>query len=573
MENTQTTVPQGTLTATALPSPTPTPQPSVLNVCTAQEPISLYRYDGRNSESKKTIFSALYGQAIMEFDELSSLLERMPSIDNGDIQVLATKVEAGDMILDAHGELTVLKQGSEVIPQGCDSAECVMTWDGTSELTLPYLQISYALKQGLLWSDGEPLTAQDVLFSYQIARDNVTPTNKQIFDLTESVSAKGTTIFTWRGLPGLRNQEPELSFWLPLPKHQLGNLPAAELLENEVAASEPLSWGAYRIVDWETGEALRFERNPFFNGAVSDNPFDFLNIKTIEDQKVALDAFNSKECDVLDSSYGLETLPAEQLPGTTHVLTPFEVGTLVFGVNPASYDDGYAQWEDERPDYFGDIRTRQAIALCIDPVGLSGLLSGQRMGGMGFSLTVNMPILPATDSSALLEAVGWIDDDVNPATARVAEGVENVPDLTPFEISLYSGLGELDTRAAIEVGKRLATCGIKTNVSNLPANQLYAPGPEGILFGRQFDLAIVNWAGYTSTADHCEYYLSSQVPNAGNNWVGTNLAGFRDSAYDAACLAQDNSESAPEILTPVVALDLIPRYKMWISQVELDLEK
>ena len=99
-------------TATVVPSPTPTPQPSVLNVCTAQEPASLYRYDGRNSESKKTSFSALYGSAILEHDELSILLERVPSIENGDVQVLAVEVAAGDVVVDATGQLTVLKRAN-----------------------------------------------------------------------------------------------------------------------------------------------------------------------------------------------------------------------------------------------------------------------------------------------------------------------------------------------------------------------------------------------------------------------------------------------------------------------------
>lgn len=530
----------------------------------------MYRYDGRNSESKKTMFSALYGQGVMEFDELSVLLERVPSLENGDIQVLSGEVQAGDMIVDAHGSLAVLKQGTEVRPQGCDTADCVIAWDGESGLTLPYLQIRYQLKKGLRWSDGEPLTAEDVLFSYQIASDKATPSNKQLLDLTESVSVGDEVTFIWRGVSGLGNQKPEHSFWLPLPKHQLENLSAAELLENEIATNQPLSWGAYRLIGWEQGEQLRFEQNPFFSRSDSaEKPFDALNIQIIADQKTALEAFNSGQCDVLDSSYGLEAIHAELLPGSLHVLTPFEVGTLVFGVNPVSYDDGHDAWEAERADYFGDVRTRQAIALCVDPVGLSGLLSDGRLGESGTALTVNPLVLPETDPATLLEAAGWIDEDADPATPRVSRGTENIPDLTPFEITLHSGLGALDTQAAVEISKRLEVCGIKVTTSTLPANQLYAPGPEGILFGRHFDLAIVNWAGYVGASGDCARYLSSQVPNVSNNWVGTNLAGYCNPGYDAACLSSHDSASAEinsEALNPVVFLDLIPRYKVWISQ-------
>lgn len=542
--------PEASPTATAVPSPTPTPQPSVLNVCTAQEPASLYRYDGRNSESKKTSFSALYGSVMMGHDELGILLERLPSIENEDIQVLAVEVAEGDMVVDATGQLTVLKQSTLVIPHGCASAECVLTWDGESELALSALKISYQLKEDLRWSDGEPLTAEDVLFSYQVASAEATPTNKQIIDLTENVAVEGERTFIWTGVPGLTNQKPEDSFWQPLPKHQLENLTPFELLENQLTTQEPLSWGAYRLVSWEKGQQLRFEKNPFDGGAESAKTFDFLNITIIPDQKIALKDFNAGVCDVLDTSYGLELLPEEELPGTIHVITPFDVGTLVFGVSSA-------EGAGVRVDYFGDIRTRQAVALCIDPADLSKSLSGQK-------LAIGAPTLPDVDPNTLLEATGWVDDDANPATPRVSKDVENVTDLTPFEINLYSGQGAMDTTAAAEVGKRLGACGITVNVSNLPAAQLYAPGPEGILFGRNFDLAIVNWAGYTSTADHCEYYLSSQAPSVENNWVGTNLPSYKDLAYDVACLTSDLSLDDP--VDPIIALELVPRAKFWMSR-------
>jgi peptide/nickel transport system substrate-binding protein len=179
-------------------------------------------------------------------------------------------------------------------------------------------------------------------------------------------------------------------------------------------------------------------------------------------------------------------------------------------------------------------------------------------------LVIGAPILPDADPRALLEAVGWVDDDANPVTARISKGVENVTDLTPFEINLYSGQGALDTAAAAEVGQRLGACGIEVNVSNLPAAQLYAPGPEGILFGRNFDLAIVNWAGYTREANHCGYYLSSQVPSVENNWVGTNLPGYKDLAYDVACLTSTLSQDDP--IDPIIALDLVPRAEFRMSR-------
>ena len=47
-----------------------------------------------------------------------------------------------------------------------------------------------------------------------------------------------------------------------------------------------------------------------------------------------------------------------------------------FGVVPYSYEDSYAPRSGDRPDFFGDVRTRRAIALCMDRAQLNSVLYG-----------------------------------------------------------------------------------------------------------------------------------------------------------------------------------------------------
>ncbi len=79
----------------------------------------------------------------------------------------------------------------------------------------------------------------------------------------------------------------------------------------------------------------------------------------------------------------------------------------------------------------------------------------------------------------------------------------------------------------------LGECGIEVTSVTLPASQLYAPGPEGLLFGRQFDLALIGWAPLSQV--DCALYESGQIPSLNNQWVGTNIAGWSEAAYDEAC--------------------------------------
>lgn len=48
------------------PTPTLTPEPpKVLTICTAEDPGNLFRYEGRMSPAKKTVFTAIYADELL----------------------------------------------------------------------------------------------------------------------------------------------------------------------------------------------------------------------------------------------------------------------------------------------------------------------------------------------------------------------------------------------------------------------------------------------------------------------------------------------------------------------------
>ena len=66
----------------------------------------------------------------------------------------------------------------------------------------------------------------------------------------------------------------------------------------------------------------------------------------------------------------------------------------------------------------------------------------------------------------------------------------------------------------------MAECGIQVNVQYYDPAELYAPGPDGIVFGRQFDLVQYAWG--TGSQPPCLFYESGQMPLPANNWLGIN---------------------------------------------------
>ena len=130
--------------------------------------------------------------------------------------------------------------------------------------------------------------------------------------------------------------------------------------------------------------------------------------------------------------------------------------------------------------------------------------------------------------------------DGDPATPRQASASTGVPAGTSFSVSLVTTPASQRQQVSSLLASQLAACGIQVEVQTLDQVELYAAGPEGPLFGRSFELAEYAMGGF-GIQPPCEWFTTSQIPGAGNRWIGTNLSGFSDPAFDLACSSAGQS--------------------------------
>jgi peptide/nickel transport system substrate-binding protein len=282
----------------------------------------------------------------------------------------------------------------------------------------------------------------------------------------------------------------------------------------------------------------------------------------------------------LDPSYHLEGQSRDVLTDLAQsgslVAQDYElVQQLVFGIQPAALDSGYSPWTATRQDFFGDLRTRQAVAACLTAEPIASEILGAKLPD-GFNLPEFASWGSVEQAQALLDEIGWLRDEAQPNGLRVATGVENVLDGTVFSVNLLSGTSAMDREVSQAVVRRLGQCGIQATPQALPAAELYAPGPEGPLFGRNFDLALVSWQ--PTLANTCELYRSDVIPDGGNYWIGTNLAGLADAGFDAQCVATGNAELARTLTESkdliaefLPAIPLMPQIALWAVTNRVDL--
>ncbi|HSL29163.1 MAG TPA: ABC transporter substrate-binding protein [Anaerolineales bacterium] len=540
----------GTPTVTPEVLPTPTPATRSLNICLGEEPTTLYPYGSLNAAAR-SVLSALYDgpMDVVDYVYEPVILEKMPSLEDGDAQVNPVSVTAGSEVIDSSGNVVLLANGTRIRPSGCRSDDCAIAYDGSSSIQMDQMVVTFTMLPGLMWSDGAPLTSSDSIYSFGLASSELTPGSKFLIDRTASYEAADEETIQWWGKPGFIDPDYYTNFWMPLPEHAWGEFPPDQLLQVDVSSRFPLGWGPYIIDEWEAGERLHLVKNLNYFRAGNRLPaFDELNFLIVPDSDAAVSALVEGRCDVLDPSTRLDglvgLLQQMQSDQQADLLTAqtMTMEWLGLGITHASYDNGFDLQED-RPDFFGDKRTRQAIAYCLDRqrvvntvlFGLSEvpdsyLPSDHPLHNANIQ---NYDFNPASGNQ-ILDQVGWRDHDNNPATPRQAANVTNVPVDTSLILNYYTSSATQRRQVADIFAQSLAECGIGLNVIYSTASDFYAQGPGGPLFGRQFDLAAYAM-GVNSLEPQCSWFTTEQIPADANRWVGTNVSGYENPGFDAAC--------------------------------------
>jgi ABC-type transport system substrate-binding protein len=197
------------------------------------------------------------------------------------------------------------------------------------------------------------------------------------------------------------------------------------------------------------------------------------------------------------------------------------------------------------PPFFTTREVRQAVALCIDRPALTANqpvrpepLPAAFLPSAGLAATGGEPYTQdSAAAGALLEAAGWVDDDANPQTPRRARGAAGVADGTPFRFEYLAAAGAASEQAARQIVADLGRCGLQAELRLLPEAELFAAGPDGVVFGRHFQAAQFAWEMAWLPA--CDLYISRQIPGAPPEaplgWGGANAGGYRNAEFDALC--------------------------------------
>jgi peptide/nickel transport system substrate-binding protein len=458
----------------------------------------------------------------------------------------------GKVFPELAAELPTIENGDVVIDEG----------NGTMDVT-------WKLRQDIQWADGTPVTADDVVFTYDALVDPETGSWIQGIDYVDSVEKIDTytAVVHYNTLyPGYLIQFGgyQMVIW---PAHYCD---ASQGFASWDCASKPLSNGPYVLSEWVVGDHMTFERNSNYFGKGKPT-IDEVIVQIVPDENVRKQMLLNGDADL--DMWTTEPVIAE-LQNDPNVEVSFSsynrwVMRVFFNFAAKSTTDPAAT---PHP-IFSDVRVRRAVQMAIDVDTLSKeffLGFAQPVWTEFFRPPYNTCDIPKPTydpkaAAALLEEAGWIDQDgdgvreCRGCTTGAEEGYK-----MEMEFITYAEYGEALELTQQLIAEELAGIGIKLNLSVVEGSVLWAASTDGgIEQSGNFDIDIWDdgYSGNDPTDFLGSYYSSySAVPDQGYNYgryINPQIDDLLNQAYtldetvraDVFCqIAKILNEDLPELL-------------------------
>jgi peptide/nickel transport system substrate-binding protein len=439
--------------------------------------------------------------------------------------------------------LTDLGPNGEVYPEL--AAEIPTLENGLVELDEENwtMDVTWQLRDDVYWEDGEPVTADDVVFTWEALADPDTGTWVPGMDYTESIEkVDDYTVLVHYNTVYPAYQEQFGGYYLAIwPEHYC----TGDGILNWDCNHDPLSNGPYLLEEWVEGDHLTFVRNPDYYEEGKPG-IDKIFVRTVPDESVRMEMMLQEEADV---DFWIIKNVLDAYEGADHVEVSFSTfGRWLVRLWPNQAAKGHIDAEEYPHPIFSDVRVRQAMRMAIDVDsivegvwGEDGLVEAVWTDFYREPWTCDVP-KPEYDlegAKALLVEAGWTDTDgdgvreCHGCTTGAEEGY-----VMEAEFLTYSEWGETLELAHQLIAEDLADMGMATDLGVVQGTVLWDTYEAGGLEQTgSFDLNM--WDdGYPGTqiTDFLWTYFhtGAQEPDWGWNverWSNEEFDALLDEAY------------------------------------------
>jgi peptide/nickel transport system substrate-binding protein len=398
----------------------------------------------------------------------------------------------------------------------------------------PGIEYVYTLREGLTWSDGEPLTAEDIAWNINTGRDQGWDNMVSTVANIEATAEDERTVRLVSAVPDPKL--PTMDVYL-VPQHIWEPIATDYDAATQYAADDGVGSGPFVMTEFTPGQSVVMAANESYWGWEGEEPpYDQVIFRLFENpdamvaalQQGELDAaqgFPASSWDALDEDPDIEVVAGQQ-----------------GGFDEIAINGGAA--EGQPHPALLDVEVRRAIAHAIDrPAVIEDLWFGLATPLETMSPSADpkwMPEIPEENQLAydperanqILDEAGYMDAD--------GDGIREMPDGTPIVIRHAVNT---DGDSAGSIGDLMVgwmeEIGIGVELEAYDQDALF-----GVIVEGTYDTFFWGWVPFVDPDPMLSYFTEAEIGNYNDaNWF--------DPAYDALYMEQ-NQEVDPDRRVEIV---------------------
>ncbi|OSQ53949.1 peptide ABC transporter [Marivita cryptomonadis] len=468
--------------------------------------------------------------------DLNILYWQAASTMNPYLSGIAKEVEAASLVLEP---LARFDETGALVPILAEDIPTVENGGVGPDLTT----ITWKLRDGLLWSDGSPVTAQDAVFTWKYCTDDASgcAALSQFDGVADVVALDGRTIEVQFSEPKPYPYSAFVSSEAPLLQAtQFADCTGARVAQCTEQNTHPIGTGPYVVEDFRANDVITYVMNPNYREA--DKPaFATVTIKGGGDPASAARAV--LQTGEVDYAWNLQLSPdvlAQMAGGPGEPITGDGPAVEFLFLNQTDPDPALGETRSTLAagphPFLSDPRVGKALSMAIDRTLIAEALYGD--AGQPGCAVVPAPDLYKSDANdgcvvqdldgakALLDEAGWSDSD--------GDGVRD-KDGKPLSILFQTSTNGVRQDSQALIKDWWQQIGVETELRNIDASVFFG-GDPGSPDTRQKFYADVQMYTDNSKGQDPEAFLGNwscaNIPSPETQWQGNNIQRFCSDDYE-----------------------------------------
>ncbi len=272
------------------------------------------------------------------------------------------------------------------------------------EVSEDRLTYTFHLRDSVLWHDGQPFAANDVVFTYQLMMNNRvrSPRFSRLVERVQGVGAPDRSTVTFTLIHPDATFLTDLATFGIVPEHLLSTILPEELVTDPFGISSAVGTGPFTLQQWVRGDRILFQRNAqYFKDPAKTESYVYRLLPSAKELLAGLKdgSIDWGEIDPagVDDAKKVSGIRVETLPG-------YEMSYISLQLDPA------------KTRLFQDVRIRKALMLALNrKQAVTDVWHGQAKVADGTQPPASLAAAPSKtvyqqnldQAKSLLDEAGW----------------------------------------------------------------------------------------------------------------------------------------------------------------------